>query len=127
MSDIEQALAEALRLADVEPGDDRSDLVPLYRAHAAAILATEPMQTIARQAAIGAAVERWTAQEQSVYLTPAYPYDSSGFRCVVFEQGADEDDDPLREGDGSTIPEAIAAALEAPYATRPAHWYEFDR
>jgi hypothetical protein len=61
MSDIEQALAEALRLEP--PGDyvggygvDADEYWVL--GHVAAILATEPMQAIARDAAVGRAVAR---------------------------------------------------------------------
>ena len=61
MTDIETALAEALH----GNGDDgcngplgTCDIQGQFIDDAAAILATEPMQAIARQAAIGAAVER---------------------------------------------------------------------
>ena len=98
MTDIEKALAKALDgvgvYATQAPANGSIEDL------AATVLATEPMQAIARQAAIGAAVER-LPRTMWLGLTP------DGW-CVLTDDGTDEG----RPHHASTIPEAIAAALE---------------
>jgi len=107
---IASDLAEALRHVDGldpdldgKPSDDMTN-----GEFAAAIVATEPMQTLARQAAIGAAVERLQqAAMDSGYATEAWSLialmpDRVQVECHF---GTTWD----READ--TLPAAIAAAL----------------
>lgn len=103
-----KALAEALLIT----GEQADYFIDALQANNLALV---PAET----ARVGEAVLRMVTTEQSVYLTPALPYDGKGWRCVVWEAGAGEDDDPLTEGDGFTLTEAIYeadAALRGPQA-----------
>lgn len=48
-------------------------------------------------------------RECSVYLAPAWPRRLDAWRCVAWGSYAEEDDDPLYEGDGHTPGAAVAA------------------
>jgi hypothetical protein len=105
MSDIEKALAEALEAAlgdtYIADGDDVYRPVPVP--DAAAILATEPMQTITRQAAIGAAVSEAIAHGAVLKVYRGWS-EHAYVAVVMTDHGWD-----VAEAD--TLPAAIAAAL----------------
>jgi len=127
MSDIEQALAEALREANrfgfAELLMDNGDkMVPADLAHYVKtyLIHTKPMQAIARQAAIGAAVEqlRMDAGHSWVAEGGSQPTMGPGDHEPVWTPQVDvriyTDDDSLeRVGSGPNLPAAVAAALEA--------------
>jgi hypothetical protein len=101
MTDITTLLAEALHEhfgCVSSPTDDTERRC--WAKDAAAILATPAGQTLARQAAIGAAVERLPGDTEVTVLRLDTDYGPEW--CVRFFG---------RRGHGPTLPDAIAAAL----------------
>lgn len=113
MIDIEKALAEALEhhgldfwyeTGNEDARDGYTEVSFNYGALAAFILATEPMQAIARQAAIGAAVERLEREFYPLraivatsgsdgWVFTAEGYDQSGL--IVYRRGKSLDSLPV--------------------------------
>lgn len=124
MSDIEQALADALhdyeadcryRWVFVAPDSsdnhyERTCEAADHQAEAAAILATPSMQAIARQAAIGAAVERLEQERDGCAWHLEWMPGPNGYR---WEVTLDDSPGPPRLAMqcAPTLPAAIAAAL----------------
>ena len=105
MTDLHRALAEGMH-ADGYCGDAwPSDHEPYHLEDAAAILATEPMQDIARLAAIGAAVEQALCKPYHV-LTIERVDDADGPLFKAFHM-------PLTQGKPSRHRQVIAAIEEA--------------
>jgi hypothetical protein len=121
MTDIEQALAEALHsgvlMRAIAPGDTVKTNTPgisvdgaeVRRRLVEGMLATEPMQAIARDAAVGRAV---LAKDKRVHAAIAGAIHARYARGLLYFPKDDDGSEELFLADAALA--AIAAALEAP-------------
>jgi hypothetical protein len=112
MTDITTLLAEALHGASGICQDSTEGRCYWHHAHAAAIFATPAGQTLARQAAIGAAVEALEADHRVITWEVGSGYEDAYVADVSLFVG-ENFGPPIerRVKDGPTLPDAIAAAL----------------